>query len=437
MSIRGALGARISAVLAVLVLAAGVAACGSSSSGNGGTGSKEFTFWSFWTKDEPVAKVLQSAIASFQKDTGVQVHVQWQGRDSMTKVKAALNTDNVPDLVDQGFPTIKAGLGLSGQALDLSSVYKMAIPGEPGKTVRDVVPTSYDSLDTAAGKKIVVPYYVSAQTWWVSGKAYPQVADNPPTTWAELSADFAKVKSQGQNPLAQDTDILGYDGTLVYAALERALGPGNLHKLAASHDGSGWSAPKVAQALQAISALASSKDYIPGYDSSKYPAMEKDWAHGKAAFLYMGSWVPYYDGPDAAKDFDLRTFNFPTLVGTDHSVPAETFGFAIPTKAKNGPAADKFIAYLMGRKWLTQMSTKAQILTPRPDITVPPVLRDLQNLMKSNPLYPVDDGVSADFPDLDKQFQPLARDLITGKLSAAEFAGKAKAAQAQYWKLNG
>ena len=415
--------------------------CGSSGAtsggGNGGTGTKEFTFWSMWTKNEPVAKVLQQAIASFQQQTGVKVHVQWEGRDSMTKLKAALNTDNVPDLIDQGFTSVAATLG-SGQALDLTSVYAMKTGDDgSGATIRQEVPTGYDHLDTTNNKLILVPYYVSADTWWFNENAYPDLVSSPPTTWSQFTSFVDSVKAQGQNPIAQDSDILFYDGSLVYGALERALGPGNLHKLAADHSGNAWDDPKVKTAIDAIASLASGHDFIPGYDASKYPAMEKDWAHGKAALLYMGSWVPYYDGPDAGKNFKLGTFNFPTLGSNDHSVPTSTFGFAIPTKAKNGPAAKKFIAYMMSKKWLTELSQQAQVLTPNSDIPVPDSLKALQAVLKDNPVYPDHDNVDADYPNLDQRFQPLFRDLVTGKLSASAFIAQAKSVQQQYWKLNG
>jgi raffinose/stachyose/melibiose transport system substrate-binding protein len=428
----------VAALAAASMVTLGLAACGgSSSSGDGGKGAKQFTYWSMWTEDEPVAKVLKKALASFQQDTGVKVDVQWQGRDVLTKVKAALNTSTVPDLVDQGSPALKATLALSHQALDMKSVYDMSIPGESGKTVRDAIPQSYDALDSADGKLITVPYDVSATSWWFSGKAYPDLVAHPPTTWSDFTRLFPAIKSKGQAPIAQDADLLGYDATFVYAALARALGPGNLHQIVADHTGNSWDNPKVKAALTEIEKLATDKDYLPGYDASKYPAMEKDWAHGKAAFIYMGSWVPQYDGPDAAKDFDLHTFNFPQLVGTDVSVPVTTYGYAIPTTAKNAAAAKQFIAYFMGTKWATQLSQDATILTPNPSVAVPDALHDLQAMLKNNNIYMANDGVTGDYPDLNKQLNPLNQGLITGKLKADQYITQAKTIQAQYWKLNG
>jgi hypothetical protein len=53
-----------------------------------------------WTENEPQAAVLKSAIADFEKDTGIKVDVQWQGRTVLEKVAPTLVTGKVPDLVD-------------------------------------------------------------------------------------------------------------------------------------------------------------------------------------------------------------------------------------------------------------------------------------------------------------------------------------------------
>jgi raffinose/stachyose/melibiose transport system substrate-binding protein len=124
-------------------------------------------------------------------------------------------------------------------------------------------------------------------------------------------------------------------------------------------------------------------------------------------------------------------------VGTDQSVPVTTYGYAIPSKADHVSAAKKFIAYTMGTKWLTQLSSDASILTPDPAVQVPAILQDLQKMLTDNPIYMNNDGIGADFPDLVKQFDTIDQGLITGKYSVAEYASKMKDAQTQYWKLNG
>jgi ABC-type glycerol-3-phosphate transport system substrate-binding protein len=421
----------VGAVSAVALLAA----CAGPAETEGGD-SDSFTYWSMWREDEPVAKVLQEAVASFEEETGIAVDVQWQGRDVLTKLKAALNTSNIPDLVDQGFPAMKAAIGISDQALDLTPVYDMEVSGDDGRTVRDVVPEAYDKLNTAE-TLMMVPYYVSAFSWWFSGRDYPDLVTSPPASWDDFVALFPDVKAAGQAPIAQDADLISYDSSFVNSALVRALGPGGLHEVVSDPTGESWDAPDIEAALSAIASLAENDDYLPGYDSSKFPAMEKAWAQSEAAFLYMGSWVPYSLGPDLAEDYDLRTFNFPTLVGDTTAVPVTTYGYSIPSAADDVEPAQEFIAYVLGTEWLTKLSTDAQILTPDPAIEVPEVLRDQQAMLANNELYLNDDGIAADYPDLTTRLGDLNQRIITGQLDAEGYIAEATTMQKQFWELNG
>lgn len=423
-------------VLAVAGIIAGSAGCSAGAPETVPADEQDsFVYWSMWREDEPVAKVIQEAIVAFEEETGITVDVEWQGRDVLTKVKAALNTNDVPDLVDKGFPDIKATLGLSDEALDLTDVYSMEIPGSDGRTVRDAIPEEYDELNTAESL-ILVPYYVSAFSWWYNAAEYPEIVANPPAEWDDFTALFDQAKANGQAPIAQDADLLAYDTSFVNGALVSALGPGRLHEIVAEHEATGWDDPAVLDAIQAIADLAAEDQYVPGYDASKFPAIEKAWAAGDAAFLYMGSWVPYSLGPELAEDYDLHAFNFPSL-GAEEAVPVTTYGYAIPTTSVSPDAAKQFIAFLLGTEWLTKMSSDAQILTPDPTIEVPEILKDQQALLAEKTLYLADDGIVADFPDLTTRFGTLNQQLITGQLDAEEYIEQVKETQVQYWRLNG
>lgn len=174
LSRRAVLGAAIAA-------AAGLtAACGSNSSSGGG-GASSFTYWSMWKQNEPQAKVLQAAIAQFTKDTGIKVSVQWKGRQVVQQLAPTLNTGNVPaDLVDSADRFAYAQLQATGQALDLTPVLDLPIPGESGHTVGSVVPAKYHGLSTTAGTLWQIPYEIITTQIWYDGHALPDVAARPP-----------------------------------------------------------------------------------------------------------------------------------------------------------------------------------------------------------------------------------------------------------------
>lgn len=356
---------RATALVATVALTIGLVGCGSGDSSDSGD-SKELTYWSLWQEKEPQAKVLKETIESFQKDTGITVNVEWQGRDNMTKVLAALHSGDVPDLVDNQHFTVKSVLVANDQFTDLGAVYEEKIPGED-KTVRDVVPAKYDAFTTADGKQFMVPMEVLGYSLWYDGKRLPGVTKQPPQTWQDFTSVLAKQRAAGREPIALDGDIAGYGEYWLATALIRTLGPGGLRKLVTQKDASGWADPKVRTAVSNIASLAAKKYFASGYMSSKWPAVQNKWAQGKSDFLFMGSWTPTETGPLATKGFDYRSVNFPTM-GEDKTVPASVIGFAIPKPAEHADAARKFIAYFMAKDRLSLISTTADNLTDRKSV---------------------------------------------------------------------
>lgn len=412
-------------------------ALGLASSACSDTEADEFTYWSLWQEKEPQAKVLAEAIKSFERDTGITVNVEWQGRDNVTKLLAALRSDDVPDLVDNQYFTLNNAIVANDQFTDMGDVYDMTVDGED-TSVREVIPKKYDMFTTTEdGKQFLVPYEVIGYSVWYDAKALPDVASEPPTTWAEFSDVLAKSKADGRNPLALDADIAGYAEYWTDTALVRALGTGGFHDLVSDKKAAGWDSPEVRDAVQAIAELTSNKYFIPGYDSSKFPAIQTKWAQGEADFLFMGSWAPTETGEFGGSEFEYRSFNFPRF-GSDDSLPASTIGFSIPKPADDAEAAEKFIAYFLNKDRLSKISSEANNLTPRADVDVPPQLADVNALLQSKSLSPITDGVLGDFSDFDtKVFQPLNLKLMTDKVTADQFIDQIASAQRDYWAKQG
>lgn len=423
--------ASVTALGLTVTLGLTLSACGSDDAG--GAAADEFTYWSMWQENEPQGKVLAEAIEMFEQDTGITVNVEWQGRDNITKLLAALRTDDVPDLVDQQYFTINNAIVGNDQFTDLAGVYDREIPDE-GQTVRDALGDKYDMFTTTEdGAQFLVPYEVIGYSVWYNAQAMPDVAESPPATWDDFAALLAESKAAGRSPIALDGDIAGYAEYWTATALVRALGTGGFHELVSDEEAGGWDTPEVREALTAIGELAEQEYFIPGYDSSKFPAIQTKWAEGEADFLFMGSWAPTETGEFAAPEFEYRSFNFPTF-GGDDSLPASVIGFAIPKPADQSEAAEEFIAYFLNKDRLSKISTDADNLTPRSDIDVPEQLADVNELLQTKTLSKITDGVIGDFSDFDtKVFQPLNLELMTGKISADEFIDQITTAQQDYW----
>jgi len=426
------------AAAAVSLLLAGCSSTGAPNSGSG-SDAKELTYWSFLTVDEPDAKVLAKVFTDFEAETGIKVNVEWQGRDVLQKVMAAVKTNNVPDLTDQDNNRLQGLLANNGYARDLSGLYDTAVPGED-TTLGQLVGDRYDSLTKGKdGKYFMLPFTLQPYVWWFNGNKFPELAKAAPSDWAVMNTTLQQIKSDGVAPLALDADHTDYDRAMVATAIVRAVGPGNLLKTIQDPTGEAWDTPEMRKALDLFVGWAEQDFYAPGYDSSKFPAIQTEWAQNRAALLYNGGWIPSETMEYVADDMDFRAFNFPPIeAGGDASVPVAINGFAIPSTAKHPEAAEKLLAFLYAKSYMTEFTKDTMQITARSDVPVPKDLQDIRDIVDNNTIFGVNDQVPGVVPNFDTTvFQPATQALVTGRLSADQFIEKMKTEQKQYWELNG
>src|SRR5690625_4027849 len=148
--------------LVLPVLAVGALALAGCSGGEGGDGGA-VTYWSQWEQGEPQAEILQEAIDDFTAETGTEVEVEWQGRQTMQEVQPLLRSGDVPDVVDASSNDIRATLVRAEQARDLSDLFGAQVPGEDA-TVEDAL-GDYDELitDEAMDGPFMLPTILMAQ----------------------------------------------------------------------------------------------------------------------------------------------------------------------------------------------------------------------------------------------------------------------------------
>lgn len=420
---------------AVAVSAASLSACGSSSkpgaasSGAKASGSTSFTYWSMWQQNEPQAKVIKKAADDFTAATGIKVNIQWQGRDVITKLTPTLRTGSSADLVDQSVNALGA-LVAKDETADLSSLYGTTIPGE-SQTVGQVVPDSYKPfLNDKSGKPFIAPYEVSSEGLWFDASKFPDLAANPPKTWDDLLALFAKAKGMGMTPLA----VPGDDKYWVLLTLQRELGTDGLKKLAGDKTGAAWDDPKVLKAAQLVQDLRDKGDILKGYESSKSIDEEGDWAKGQAAFYLSGTWVPSEAAPNATAGFKFDSIQLPALDSGNTDTGINFFGFAVPKTAKHSDAAEKFVAFFMKKEELSGISTQAVNLTPRADIDPPAQLASMSKALTGT-VYADQAHLSVDYADwTNKMLNPEMIRLITGQDNAAKFVANGKQGTIDYWK---
>lgn len=423
------------AAATALSLTVGVAACSSGSSSSSSDGGKTFTYWSMWKQGEPQQKVIAAAISDFEKKTGDKVNVQWVGRQVMQKLTPALNTNNVPDLVDgpvsKAYPTLVA----TNQTLGLKDAYAAKAGNE---AVSTVIPQKYlkdINIKLPNGQPWMVPYNIQTEGVWFNAAKYPQFKANPPKTWGDFMGELKKLKGQGVTPLAADGNVPGYNDYWLVALMDAEGGPGSLKKIAADKTGNAWKSPSALAAAKKVEQLAKSGYLIKGYQAAQFPYEQQQWANNKAALILMGSWLPTEASSYAAKGMEYDSFPFPT--SGQNSARVDFSGFEVPKKAKNPTAAQQFTAFFLQKKYQTMWANDGKVIPVRSDVAVPKSLTNVvKNLKAATSFRQQDDGIL--FPGyMQKVFYPLDDQLFFGKITAAQFVSKMSSAQKSYWESQG
>ncbi|MDP0397067.1 ABC transporter substrate-binding protein [Tsukamurella strandjordii] len=400
------------------------------------------TYWSMWTSGEPQMQVLDRAFRCFTEATGVEVDVQWIGRKVLTtSVAPALNTASVPDLIDQDISQVNAAIASSGGVQSVSDVLGMDT-GE-GKTVEAVLQrTSWDYPQNKlpSGGIKLIPYEMIGNGWWMAPDRVPGFV--APKTTEDLFTLFREARERGVAPVAQDGDIDFYNAYFYSQWAEKYVGPGGFLAAARDRTGGVWrSDPSFLAAARHVERMARDKVFIRGWDASKFPNVQNQWADGQAAYLFVGSWITSEAGQyrikSGADPLVLRSFQIPkpddAKFDTVEQLP---IGFGITAKARNAAAAKALIAYILHKQNLEPIATKALNLTPRSDIAAPPGLEDIAaNFADPSKVKVVAmDAVDGEEPDWATEvFYPLNKQLMLGQLGAEAFVEAMATNTQRYW----
>lgn len=194
----------------VLLLAAMLlSACSSGAATQAPSGSQpasggekvNLVYWSMWNKTEPSAMALTDIIAKFQaKYPNVTVTPVWNGRENQTKVRTALGSNTVIDLVDQDASQIAGGLMQEGLLIPLDDMLASTALDE-NVPFKDVFFPGTLDLYIKDGKHYLMPYDDSPVMFWYNKDIFDKAGiAQPPVTWDEFLTDLQKIKDAGYVP---------------------------------------------------------------------------------------------------------------------------------------------------------------------------------------------------------------------------------------------
>src|SRR5699024_546008 len=384
------------------------------------------------------AEILQDAIDDFTDETGIEVEVEWQGRQIMQKVQPLLRSGDVPDVVDASSNSIRATLVRADQARDLSDLFATQVPGEDA-TVGEVL-GDYDELitDEAMDGPFMLPTILMAQSLFYDGNAHDLAQ---PADWSELMSTLEELKSErGSGPIALDGDIGSYGAVWTSAALIHQLGAGGFNTIAADETGQAWDADGVRTALGRTAELAeraAGAYCADGSFRSKFPQMQERWAAWEADLLFMGSWAPHETSTSTTDNFEYRQLGFPAA-GNGEFMQSDVSGFAVLAGSDNPEEAEQLLAHFVQADVMQAMADDAAQLVTRPDVDPPETLADTAELINDRTAVRFYDGVDGDYPGYPTDvFEPVNLELLRGEIDVDEAITQLIEAQQSYWAKQG
>lgn len=404
-------------------------------SGGDGDGGDTVTYWSQWEQGEPQAEILQAAIEDFTDETGIEVEVQWQGRQIMQKVQPLLRSGDVPDLVDASSNDIRATLVRADQARELSGLFSAEVPGEDA-TVAEVL-GDYDELitDESMEGPFMLPTILMAQSLFYDGNAHDLVQ---PADWSEFITLLDDLSAErGSGPIALDGDIGSYGAVWTSAALIHELGAGGFNAIAADESGAAWDDDGVRAALSRIAELGAGQYWADGSFGSRFPQVQEQWAAGEADLLFMGSWAPQETSTSTTENFEYRQLGFPSA-GNGEFIQSDVSGFAVLAGSDNPEQAEQLLAHFVQTDVMQALADDAAQLVTRPDVDPPETLADTAELVEARTAVRFYDGVDGDYPGYPAEvFEPVNLQLLRGEIDVDQAIEALTTAQQSYWAKQG
>ena len=322
-------------------------------------------YWSMWNKTEPSAIALTDIITKFEAaNPNITITPVWNGRENQTKVRTALGSNTVIDLVDQDASQIAGGMMQEGLLLPLDDMLNSPDLDTPGTTFKDIFNPGVLDLYVSNNVHYLMPYDDSPVMFWYNKDIFTKAGISAvPTTWDDFTADLQKIKDAGYVPLAVEGDTADYEVFYFQYLVERLKGKGFLLSAIEDKTGQKWSDPAFTQAMTMIQDLWT-KGYIPAASKGYvWPAAQQTLATGKAAMELCGGWLPNELSPITGPNFNWGGFNFPAVtggVGKVTDLQQWLLAFGIVKATQHPKEAEQFLKFVMTNASQSRMTQAIQ-----------------------------------------------------------------------------
>lgn len=330
---------KILALVLALCLIVGLCACGQKQSEETGkTDKKVITLWCIATESDANHEAYVKAIDAYNAAHD-DVEIQWEAFENesyKTKVKAAAQADQLPDIFFTWSGAFLGDFASSGAALCLDDYYQ-------NYEHKDQLPAVMLQNSSYDGKAYAAPLTMNVVTLFANMDMLAGVGyDHIPATYEELTDCCDKLVAAGKIPFG----CAGKETWCVTEYLEpviiKTIGAealGNIFSQKAS-----WNNPEIATAVSTFQDMVNGGYFDPAGMALSNDEVKAGFIAGNYAFYQNGSWNC---GEIAGADFAVQVGEFPVM-NADNATLGMLIGgpndaLAVNAKSANADLAAKAV----------------------------------------------------------------------------------------------
>nr|WP_298679967.1 extracellular solute-binding protein [uncultured Treponema sp.] len=380
----------------------------------------KLVYWTMWNEAEPQGTVIAEAVAAFTKETGIEVELNFNGREIRKTLQPALDAGETIDVFDEDIERVLNTWGNYLLPLDeyAAKTYSTT-DGKPYNTM--INKTLYNLAKELGGGSVKnIPYQPSAFVTLYNKELFDKAGImDTPKTWEEFLTACEKLKAIGIPAITVDDAYMacffGYN-------MDRLVGEQETLNMVNTKDFTG---PQVLEFGKIWENMAK-KGYISAKAASNiWPAGQvEEMAVGKVAMYLNGTWLPN-EIKAQAPDLKWGAFAWPAMSEKGDGIEANNYGcqsLAVNKNTKYPEEAFKLIVWLTTGEWDARLA-KESIGIPAGNNTEWPIQLAEAKVIVDNTTNRLDWAVGMENdPEINAKIKENFAKLIKGDLDAEGFA---------------
>lgn len=320
-------------LLSVAALASAGVLVLSGCAGDSGSGASTFEFLknSENTTTQPVLEALAGDECAAEEEAMPLEFNSAPQADLDAQVQLLATQDELPPIFSAGGnPSEGAKLAKGGYLVDFDE--KLTELGVRDKIAEGAVSTIKKLY---GGEFNFLPFQYNIEGIWYNKQIFEEQGWAVPETWDELTTIAAEAKTAGYTPFTASGEQGWPITRLISSYLFRSVGDDALEKVAAGD--AKLTDPEYVAAAQAIADLGAEGYFDANVTSLDIDSSYNEFLTGKAAMIYMGSWILGNingDGNEIGAD-NVGFFNFPAVEGGKGTPDAYPSNVGLPATMSN------------------------------------------------------------------------------------------------------